>query len=80
MHIDKQKDHGKSPQGSTADNAITGVLGQKQRAVFKGNKTEGGLRRVAEGKSIIISRDQSFYAERSLYEPDSNHLLEVIIQ
>jgi hypothetical protein len=38
MHIDKQKDHGKGPQGNTADNAITGVLGKKQEEVFKETK------------------------------------------
>jgi len=65
MQVDKQKAHGKSPQGNTADNAITAVvLGKKQGEVSQKNKTKGGLRSVAGGKSIIIARDQSFYAQK----------------
>jgi hypothetical protein len=54
MHIDNQKDHGKGPQGNTADNAITGVLGKKQEEVFKENKTKGELRTVTRGKSLLL--------------------------
>ena len=56
MHIDKQKDHCKSPQRNTAYNAITDVSGEKQGEIFQGNKTKGKLR-VRGGNSIIIARD-----------------------
>ena len=65
MHIDKQKDHSKGPQGNTADNAITGVLGKNRGEVFKEIKTKGELRTFTQGNLIIIDCDQSFYEQRN---------------
>ena len=75
MHIDKQKDHGKNPQGNTAEHAITDLLGKKQGEVFQGSIKQKEDCEGLQAENALLETKVFM-----LYEPDSNHLPEVIIQ